>query len=119
VWIVYRVLNDVTIKNKYPLPRIEDLFNQMRVVIIFSRSDLCSGYQQLKIIMEDFPKSTFTTRHSLYEFLVISFGLANTPANFLQLMNKVFMECRNKFVIVFIDNILVLSRSEEEREEHL
>jgi hypothetical protein len=69
--------------------------------------------------MDDFPKSTFTTRHSLYELLVITFGLANTPANFLQLMNKVFMECHDKFVIVFIDDILVLSRSEKEREEHL
>jgi len=107
--IDYRALNDVTIKNKYPLPRIEDLFDQLRGAIVFSKIDLHSGYHQLKIRAEDIPKTAFTTRYGLYEFLVMSFGLMNAPANFMYLMNKVFMEYLDKFVMVFIDDILVFS----------
>jgi hypothetical protein len=115
----YQSLNEVTIKNKYPLPRIEDLFDQMRGAKVFSKIDLRSGYHQLKIRMEDIPKTAFTSRYGLYEFTVMFFGLTNAPAYFMYLMNKVFMEYLDKFVVVFIDDILVFSRNEEEHEEHL
>jgi hypothetical protein len=115
----YRSLNELTIKNKYTLPRIEDLFDQMRGDKVFSKIDLRSGYHQLKIRIEDIPKTAFTTRYGLYEFLVMSFGLTNAPAYFMNLMNKVFMEYLDQFVVVFIDDILVYSQSEEEHEDHL
>ena len=115
----YRALNDITIKNKYPLPRIEDLFDQMRGAKVFSKIDLRSGYHQLKIRQEDIPKTAFTTRYILYEFIVMSFGLTNAPAYFMYLMNKVFLEYLDKFVVVFIDDILVYSQNEEEHEKHL
>jgi hypothetical protein len=115
----YRSLNVITIKNKYPLPHIEDLFDQMRGAKVFFKIDLRSGYHQLKIRMEYIPKTAFTSRYGLYEFTVMSFGLTNAPAYFMYLMNKVFMEYLNKFVVVFIDDILVFSQSEEDREEHL
>jgi hypothetical protein len=115
----YRSLNEVTIKNKHPLPRIEDLFSQMTGAKVFSKIDLRSGYHQLKIRMEDIPKTTFTSRYGLYEFTVMFFGLTNAPAYFMYLMNKVFMEYLDKFVVVFIDDILVFSWNEEEHEEHL
>jgi hypothetical protein len=117
--IDYRSLNEVTIKNKYPLPRIEDLFDQMRGAKLFSKIDLRSGYHQLKIRVEDIPKTAFTSRYGLYEFTVMSIGLTNAPTYFMYLMNNVFMEYLDKFVLVFIDDILVFSRSEEEHEEHL
>jgi hypothetical protein len=117
--IDYRSLNEVTIKNKYPLPRIEDLFDQMIGAKVFSKIYLRSGYHQLKIRVEDIPKTAFTSRYGLYEFTVMSFALTNAPAYFMYLMNKVFMEYLDKFVVVFIDDILVFSRSEEEHEEHL
>jgi hypothetical protein len=115
----YRSLNKVTIKNKYPLPRIEDLFYQMREVKVLSKIDLRSGYHQLKIRMEDIPKTAFTSRYGLYEFTVMSFGLTNAPTYFMYMMNTVFMEYLDKFVVVFIDDILVFSWNEEEHEEHL
>jgi hypothetical protein len=115
----YRSLNEVTIKNKYPLPQIEDLFDQVRGAKVFSKIDLRYGYHQLKIRIEDIPKAAFTSRYGLYEFTVMSFGLTNAPAYFMYLMNKVFMEYLDKFVVVFIDDILVFSRNEEEHEEHL
>jgi hypothetical protein len=115
----YRILNEVTIKNKYALPRIEDLFDQMRGAKIFLKIDLRSGYHQLKIRTEDVPKTTFTPRYGLYEFLVMSFGLTNAPAYFMNLMNKVYMEYLDQFVAVFIDDILVYSPSEETHEDHL
>jgi hypothetical protein len=102
----YRSLYDVTIKNKYPLPRIEDLFDQIRGGKVFSKIDLRSGYHQLKIRPSDIPKTAFTTRYGLYEYTVMSFGLTNAPAYFMYLMNKIFMEYLDKFVVVFIDDIL-------------
>ena len=115
----YRKLNDVTIKNKYPLPKIEDLFDQLNGARIFSKIDLRTGYHQLKVRETDIPKTAFTTRYGLYEYTVMSFGLTNAPAYFMNLMNKVFMDYLDKFVVVFIDDILIYSKSEEEHEEHL
>jgi hypothetical protein len=115
----YRPLNAVTIKNKYPLPRIDIMFDQLAGAQVFSKIDLRSGYHQIKIHAENIPKTTFTTRYSLYEYLVMSFGLTNAPAHFMYLMNLVFMPELDQFVVVFIDDILVYSKSMEEYEEHL
>jgi hypothetical protein len=115
----YISINDVTVKNKYPLPRIEDLFDQMRGARLFSKIDLRSGYHQMRIRPSDIPKTTFSTRYGLYEFTVMSFGLTNAPAYFMNLMNKVFMEYLDRFVVVFIDDILIYSKSDSEYEEHL
>jgi hypothetical protein len=115
----YRSLNEVTIKNKYPLLRIEDLFDQMKGASIFSKIDLRVGYHQLKIRESDITKTAFHTRYGLYEYTVLSFGLTNAPAYFMYLMNKVFLEYLDKFVVVFIDDILIFSKMEEEHEKHL
>jgi hypothetical protein len=117
--IDYRALNEVTVKNKYPLPRIEDLFDQLRGASVFSKIDLRSGYHQLRIRPSDIPKTAFITKYGLYEFMVMSFGLTNALAYFMYLMNNVFMDYLNKFVVVFIDDILVYSQNEQEHEEHL
>jgi hypothetical protein len=115
----YRALNEVTIKNKYPLPRIDDLFDQLCGACVFSKIDLRSGYHQLKIRECDIPKTTFVSRYGLYEYTVMSFELTNAPTYFMYLMNKVFMEYLDKFVVVFIDGMLVYSKSDKEHEEHL
>jgi hypothetical protein len=115
----YHALNEVTIKNKYPLPRIDDLFDQLHGACAFSKIDLRSGYHQLKVRECDIPKTAFISRYGLYEFTVMLFGLSNAPAYFMYMMNKVFMEYLDKFVVVFINDILVYSRSEEEHEGHL
>jgi hypothetical protein len=115
----YRPLNEVTIKNKYPLPRIDILFDQQTRARVFSKIDLRSGYHQIRIRPEDIPKTTFTTRYGLFEYLVMSFGLTNAPAHFTYLMNSVFMPELDKFVVVFIDDILIYSKNEEEHAQHL
>ena len=106
-------------QNKYPLPRIEDLFDQLQGAMVFSKIDLRSGYHQLKIKEDDISKSAFRTRYGHYEFLVMPFGLTNAPAAFMDLMNRVFNDYLAKLVIVFIDVILVYSKNKKEHEQHL
>ena len=119
ICIDYRQVNKVTVKNRYPLPRIDDLFDQFQGARVFSKIDLGSGYHQLKIREPDIPKTAFRTRYGHYEFLVMSFGLTNAPAAFMHLMHSVFRPYLDSFVIVFIDDILVYSRSREDHEQHL
>jgi hypothetical protein len=115
----YRPLNAVTIKNKYPLPRIDALFDQLARAKVFSKIDLRLGYHQIKIWLQDIPKTAFSTRYGLYEYLVMSFGLSNSPAFFMYLMNSIFMPELDKFVVVFIDDILIYSKNEEEHAQHI
>jgi hypothetical protein len=115
----YRPLNAVTIKNKYPLPHIDILFDQLAEAQVFSKIDLRSGYHQIKIHAKDIPKTAFTTIYDLYEYLVMSFKLMNALTHFMYLMNSVFMPELEQFVMVFIDDILVYLKSMEEHEEHL
>jgi hypothetical protein len=117
--IDYRSFNEITIKNKCPLPRIVDLFDQMKGAGVFSKIDLISEYHQLKIQESDIPKTAFHTWYRLYEYIMMSFGLTNAPTYFMYLRNKVFMEYLDKFVVVFIDDILVFSKMEEEHLKHL
>jgi hypothetical protein len=112
-------LNEVTVKNKYPLPRIADLFDRLKNAKIFSKIDLRSGYHQVRINDEDISKTTFRTRYGHYEFTVMPFGLTNAPIVFMCLMNGVFRDYLDKFVIVFLDDILVYSNIEEEHKQHL
>jgi hypothetical protein len=115
----YRPLNAVTIKNKYPLPRIDILFDQLAGAKVFSKIDLRSGYHQIKIRPRDIPKTAFSTRYGLYKYLVMSFGLTNAPANFMYLMNSVFMQELDKFVVVFIDDTLIYSKNPEDHAKYL
>jgi hypothetical protein len=115
----YRPLNAVTIKNKYPLPRIDVLFVQLMGAKVFSKIDLHSGYHQIKIRASDVPKTAFSTRYGLYEYLVMSFELTNASTYFMYLMDSVFMPELDKFVVVFIDDILVYSKNEAEHIKHL
>jgi hypothetical protein len=115
----YRPLNIVTIKKKYLLPCINILFDQFAGAKVFSKVDLRSSYHQIKIRSEDIPKMAFSTRYSLYEYLVMPFGFTNAPIHFMYLMNSVFMPELYKFVTIFINNILIYSNNEEEHEQHL
>ncbi|WZZ36163.1 hypothetical protein YC2023_019564 [Brassica napus] len=117
--IDYCGINNITIKDKYPLPRIDELLDQLKGASWFSKIDLASGYHQIPIAKSDIMKTAFRTRYGQYEFVVMPFGLTNAPAAFMRLMNEVFHDYLDKFVIIFIDEILVYSRSKEEHSEHL
>jgi hypothetical protein len=115
----YLPLNAVTIKNKYPLPHIDVLLDELVEAKVFSKIDLRSRYHQIKIRARNIPKTAFSTRYGLYEYLVMSFGLTNAPAYFMYLMNSVFMPKLDKLVVVFIDDILVYSKNKDEHTKHL
>jgi hypothetical protein len=115
----YRPLNVVTIKNKYPLSCINILFYQLVDDKVFSKVDLCSGYHQIKIRPKDVSKTVFSNKYGLYEYLVMLFRLTNAHAYFMYLMNSVFMSELDKFIVVFIDDILVYYKNEEEHDQHL
>ena len=117
--IDYRQLNKMTIKNRYPLPHIDDLFDQLRGAMVFPKIDLRSGYHQVRIKDEDIFKTDFRTRYGHYEFVVMPFGLTNAPAIFICLMNNVMQKYLDKFVVMFINDILIYSKTEEEHKEHL
>ncbi|GJZ43414.1 putative reverse transcriptase domain-containing protein [Tanacetum coccineum] len=117
--IDYRELNKLTVKNRYPLPRIDDLFHQLQGSQFFSKIDLRSGYHQLRVHEDDIPKTAFRTRYRHFEFTIMPFGLTNAPAVFMDLMNRVCRPCLDKFMIVFIDDILIYSKTREEHVEHL
>ncbi|GJT00714.1 putative reverse transcriptase domain-containing protein, partial [Tanacetum coccineum] len=117
--IDYRELNKLTVKNRYPLPRIDDLFDQLQGSSVYSKIDLRSGYHQLRVREEDIPKTAFRTRYGNYEFQVMPLGLTNAPAVFMDLMNRVCKPYIDKFIIIFIDDILIYSKKKQEHEEHL
>lgn len=117
--IDFRQLNKLTINNKYPLPRIDDLFDQVKGMVVFSKIDLRSRYHQIRIKDEDIYKTAFRTHYGHYKFVVLPFGLTNTPTTFMIMMNGVFHPYLDKFILIFIDDILVYSRSIEEHREHL
>jgi len=117
--IDYRQLNKVTIKNRYSLPRIDDLMDQLVGARVFSKIDLRSGYHQIKVKDEDMQKTAFRTRYGHYEYLVMPFGVTNVPGVFMEYMNRIFHAYLDRFVVVFIDDILIYSKSEEEHAEHL
>ena len=117
--INYRQLNRVTIKNRYPLPRIDDLFDQLKEARVYSKIDLRTDYHQLRVREADIPKKMFRTGYGYFEFTVMPFGLMNALAAFMDLMHKVFQPYLDQFVVVFVDDILISSKFEEEHEDHL
>ena len=112
-------MNRVTIKNRYPLPRIDDLFDQLRGARVYSKIDLCTGYHQLRVRETDIPKTAFRMCYGHFEFTVMPFGLTNAPAAFMDLMHRIFQPYLDQFVIVFVDDILIYSQSEWEHDNHL
>ena len=117
--IDYRALNKITVKNRYPLPRIDDLLDSLGGARYFSSLDLASGYHQIKISPEDVPKTAFRTPMGHYQWRVLSMGLTNAPSTFQQLMNQYFAHVIGKFVVIYIDDILIYSRSKEEHYQHI
>ena len=117
--IDYRQLNRVMIQNRYPLPRIDDLFDQLRGARVYFKIDLRTGYHQLRVRETNIPKTAFRTRYGHFEFTVMPFGLMNVPVAFMDLMHRVFQPYLDQFVIVFVDDILIYSQSEWEHEYHL
>ena len=115
----YRGLNKQTIKNKYPLPQIEDLLDRVHGAIVFTKLEMRSGYHQVRVATNDIPKTAFKTRYGLYEFLVMPFGLTNAPATFMRLMNDVLHKYLHVFVVVFLDDILIFSRTMEDHTRHV
>ena len=112
-------MNRVTVKNRYPLPRIDDLFDQLKGARVYSYIDLHTSYHQLRVRETDIPKTTFRMQYGYFEFTVMPFGLMNAPATFMDLMHRVFQPYLDQFVVVFVDDILIYSQSEEEHEDHL
>ena len=119
LYIDYRQLNRVTIKNRYPLPRIDDLFDQLRGARVYSKIDLRTGYHQLRVRETDIPKTAFRMRYGHFEFTVMPCGLTNAPAAFMDLMHRIFQPYLDQFVVAFVDDILIYSQSEWEHEYHL
>ena len=117
--INYRQLNRVTIKNRYPLLMMDDLFDQLRGVRVYSKIDLRTGYHQLRVREADIPKTTFRMRYGHFEFIMMPFGLMNAPSTFMDLMHRVFQPYFDQFVVVFVKNFLIYSKSEEEHEDQL
>jgi hypothetical protein len=117
--IDYRGLNDVTVKNKYPLPMMDELFDQLQGARCYSKLDLRQRYYQVQVKEEDIPKTTFNTRYGHFEIMVIPFGVTNIPATFIDLMHRVFQPYLDQFVVIFIDDILVYSRDAQDHAEHL
>ena len=117
--IYYRQLNRVTIKNRYPLPRIDDVFDQLRGARVYSKINLRTGYHQLRVRDTDIPKTVFRTRYGHFEFTIMPFGLTNTPAAFMDVMHRIFQPYLYQFIVVFVDDILIYSQSEGEHEYHL
>ena len=115
----YRQLNRVTIKNRYPLPRIDDLFDQLRGARVYFKIDLRTDYNQLRVRDTDIPKTAFRTRYGHFEFTVMPFGLTKAPVAFMDLMHRIFQSYLDQFVVIFVDDILIYSQSEREHEYHL
>jgi len=119
LYVDYRQLNKMTIKNKYPLPRIDDLIDQLHGSSLFSKIDLRSGYCQILVKADDVQKTAFRSRYGHYEYMVMLFGVTNAPVVFMNYMNRIFRPFLDKFVVVFIDDILIYSKTQEEHAEHL
>ena len=115
----YRALNKITVKNRYPLPKIEELLDRLRGAKYFTKIDLHSGYHQIRVRDEDIPKTAFVTRYGAFEFLVMPFGLCNAPATFQRIMNTILRDGLDRFVLVFLDDILIFSRTQEEHALHI
>ena len=112
-------MNGVTINNRYPLSRIDDLFDQLREARVYSKIDLCTGYPQLRVKETNIPKTVFRTQYEIFEFMVMPFGLTNAPTTLMDLMHRVYQPYLDQFIVVFVDDILIYSQSEEEHEDHL